>query len=496
MFMGQDGFIWWIGVVEDNNDPMLIGRARVRIFGYHPKSFDTDGIYNRNANNQLATDKLPWAIPVLPLNLHNFYGKVKVGEWVFGFFLDGEQAQEPVMMGYLPAAYTQRKKFSKTGTNRSFQDLEGFIPDGAYKGADFSAKSNRVEWHSPSNHHIRITEEATATTNKDFVLAHSTPNMFFAMSSNQQGQSRVALSHPAGTYLMLTEEDIIINSPKWGIFSLADQLNWISYKTHTTTGGGKRGPRDFTIRDRAYVPPAPPPSGGGGGCFIENSLIAMADGSKKMICEVQIGDYVLSRDEKTINKVRFIEVNDSKYHDTLYTPNPEIEAFATTDHPIYVEDELVSADLKLTQSCYPWLRVTREFNSVDVTFDENKYDYVYNLWVDGDGTYIVNGCGTTSIIFDGGMLSDFIEMGYFDVKKVRHLYEEYTKNGNTLLHGAFILNYALGKLKSRILYRLVAYAASKDFDSLTRKLVVTFPMLVCAKIAHFTEGLHKWRLFK
>jgi hypothetical protein len=29
---------------------------------------------------------------------------------------------------------------------------------------------------------------------------------------------------------------------------------------------------------------------------------------------------------------------------------------------------------------------------------------VYNLWVTGDGTYIVNGYGTHSIMFDGGWM--------------------------------------------------------------------------------------------
>ena len=34
-FMGQDGFTWFIGVVEDRNDPKKAGRVRVRCLGYH-----------------------------------------------------------------------------------------------------------------------------------------------------------------------------------------------------------------------------------------------------------------------------------------------------------------------------------------------------------------------------------------------------------------------------------------------------------------------------
>ena len=34
-FMGQDGFVWAIGVVEDRFDPEKLGRVRVRWLGYH-----------------------------------------------------------------------------------------------------------------------------------------------------------------------------------------------------------------------------------------------------------------------------------------------------------------------------------------------------------------------------------------------------------------------------------------------------------------------------
>ena len=34
-FAGKNGFIWWIGVVEDRVDPLKLGRCRVRCFGWH-----------------------------------------------------------------------------------------------------------------------------------------------------------------------------------------------------------------------------------------------------------------------------------------------------------------------------------------------------------------------------------------------------------------------------------------------------------------------------
>jgi hypothetical protein len=34
-YMGLNGFVWWVGVVEDRNDPAMLGRVKVRCFGWH-----------------------------------------------------------------------------------------------------------------------------------------------------------------------------------------------------------------------------------------------------------------------------------------------------------------------------------------------------------------------------------------------------------------------------------------------------------------------------
>ena len=49
-FLGLNGFIWFVGVVEDRQDPEYLGRVRVRILGSHTS--------NKNA---LPTADLPWA---------------------------------------------------------------------------------------------------------------------------------------------------------------------------------------------------------------------------------------------------------------------------------------------------------------------------------------------------------------------------------------------------------------------------------------------------
>lgn len=104
-YFGKDGFIWWKGVIEDRKDPIFLGRVRVRIFGWH-----TDD------KTLLPTSDLPWAMPSLPLdNGRNPVGP-KEGDWCWGFFLDGNDAQKPVVVGYIPgideAAADPNKGFS------------------------------------------------------------------------------------------------------------------------------------------------------------------------------------------------------------------------------------------------------------------------------------------------------------------------------------------------------------------------------------------------
>jgi len=91
-FLGQDGFLWWIGVIEDVNDPLRLGRCRVRCFGYHPPKKDVS----------VSKEDLPWAICIHSPNTPNLYATPNEGDWVVGFFLDSMNAQEPAIIGYIP----------------------------------------------------------------------------------------------------------------------------------------------------------------------------------------------------------------------------------------------------------------------------------------------------------------------------------------------------------------------------------------------------------
>ena len=114
-FIGQDGFVWWIGIVEDIDDPLTLGRCKVRCFGYHPAK--KDGL--------VPTEDLPWALAIHPANTPNLYGTPKAGDWVFGFFLDSMSAQEPAILGYLPAIPQTASEYFGTASSltRNFANV-------------------------------------------------------------------------------------------------------------------------------------------------------------------------------------------------------------------------------------------------------------------------------------------------------------------------------------------------------------------------------------
>ena len=91
---GEQGFIWWHGVVEDIDDPLKLGRCRVRCVGYHTAN-----------KEKIKTSDLPWATPLQSIVSASVSGigisptGLLQGSHVFGFFRDGMKFQMPVILG-------------------------------------------------------------------------------------------------------------------------------------------------------------------------------------------------------------------------------------------------------------------------------------------------------------------------------------------------------------------------------------------------------------
>jgi hypothetical protein len=133
-FIGRDGFIWWIGQVPDakswsgnlptlpqKNPSDLPGfkyRVKVRILGYHTADV-----------KQLPDDDLPWALVMMPTTSGSGSGsnyttpRFSGGEFVFGFFLDGDNGQQPVIIGIL--GNSSQTLLSKTVPPVGFKPFTG-----------------------------------------------------------------------------------------------------------------------------------------------------------------------------------------------------------------------------------------------------------------------------------------------------------------------------------------------------------------------------------
>ena len=145
-FIGRDGFRWWIGQIPptESQDAQINGdgwgnRSKVRIMGYHPYS-----------TAELSNEDLPWAQVLLSTTDGTGaanYGtnhKLKQGDIVFGFFLDGDNAQIPVISGC----------FGRTDQVPSEDYVGPFIP--------FTGYTNRI-----TNDGSRIVPDQTSEQTKE-----------------------------------------------------------------------------------------------------------------------------------------------------------------------------------------------------------------------------------------------------------------------------------------------------------------------------------------
>ena len=110
-FIGGN-FIWWLGQIADNSSwrsneepgrfenaasiPGFGKRYKVRIIGVHDKE-----------EEQIKSDQLPWATIMYPVTSGGGQGgsfqtaNLRQGMFVFGFWMDGQDMQVPIIMGVL-----------------------------------------------------------------------------------------------------------------------------------------------------------------------------------------------------------------------------------------------------------------------------------------------------------------------------------------------------------------------------------------------------------
>jgi hypothetical protein len=173
-------------------------------------------------------------------------------------------------------------------------------------------------------------------------------------------------------------------------------------------------------------------------CFTKDTLIDMADGTRKKIIDVKEGDLVWNHDKTQINCVTLFEYDVDDTYCALYSPSEEFEPFATYNHPLIIDGEMYAPDPEANYKMYPWLGQNKKLENIKTVPASGQE--VYSLWVDGDNTFRVNGYGTHSIFGEGGGLLDCYQRGYLTKDEVLNIRHKFNRYGDNATYGGYLYN--------------------------------------------------------
>lgn len=208
--IGFNDPIWFMGIVENESDPISQGRVQVRCFGIHPSA----------ESNDVQTEDLPWA----PVTNAGHGGTVipTKGDWVWGVFLDGRDAQHPFVIGAIPGQNGQLPTSSGSSdpyTKPSFEAFENYgeppMPK-AQSGEDLETtqavlQNASLHEYAPGGgangesdgHSIKEPPVAFSTQpHRNFVLKSRNGNSFVQMSEGD-GEEHILLSHESGSHIQI-----------------------------------------------------------------------------------------------------------------------------------------------------------------------------------------------------------------------------------------------------------------------------------------------------
>ncbi len=193
-FVGRDGYTWWVGQVapeetwknnipgqpEPNNSSTLgfSERYRVRIMGYH-----TDSTFD------VADDELPWAYIMYPVTAGGGgrasyqSSNIAAGNFVIGFFIDGPNAQLPIIQGIIGNNDYQEVMKELNGDKR-FVPVTGHQPGEKIPTTQVKATPGAGETATQEN-------SSGPTTNRDYVestTGNNTQTDFQSQESRKSGQ--------------------------------------------------------------------------------------------------------------------------------------------------------------------------------------------------------------------------------------------------------------------------------------------------------------------
>lgn len=156
-FIGRDGFRWWIGQIPPLSamGQQVEGggwgnRFKVRILGYHPYS-----------EADLPNEDLPWAQCLIPTTAGSGAANVATGvqlqqgDVVLGFFLDGDNAQIPIIL----ATFGRTDSVPSTTYKSPFEAFTGY--------SDLMQKNDKQTTFPESNELKENSQRSPVSTSYD-----------------------------------------------------------------------------------------------------------------------------------------------------------------------------------------------------------------------------------------------------------------------------------------------------------------------------------------
>lgn len=239
--MSDKGFrdlLWFMGVVEDNNDPQKLGRAQVRCFGFHTED-----------KTLLPTEDLPWAY-VISGNYSSAITVPQLNSWVWGFFLDGKFAQQPMLMGMMMGMPTE-PSYPADG----FSSATGVINVCDAYQPDLSrlSRAEQVEQTSVAVKNITATSNVTSADGSSWSQPNSPFNASYPHNyvhetkaghvfelDDTPGSERVNLYHASGSFIEMDSNGTTTIKSGGTMYMIIEADGKIAiYGDYDITAGGK-----------------------------------------------------------------------------------------------------------------------------------------------------------------------------------------------------------------------------------------------------------------
>jgi len=201
--------MFYHGIVEDRNDPLRLGRVRVRCYGIHS-----------HEKALIPTEDLPWATVLSPTTSSAFSGvgettKMVEGTFVLVVFNDPEDLQYPIVLGTI-AGVTRESLMAIDGQmlergneNHGFQDPNNQYPRQNYidkpdlpKLAGDSDNEFPRTTHRSRNDLFRIDEPEDLRPRHEYPYnqVKQSESGHFEEWDDTAGNERLGLQHKSGTF--------------------------------------------------------------------------------------------------------------------------------------------------------------------------------------------------------------------------------------------------------------------------------------------------------